>query len=158
MITIDKSIYEWLRSQSSITDYVGLDIFHAASPSRLVSDYIVYKMEIPSNEPYSFVSSNTAQPSFRFDVYSKNAYTSLIIGNLLVDLMNRFCGWMDYDTDPLHPSLTLYPSETLYPSDTSEHTFSNNVIFSVASGPITTRTSDEQWYVSSVFWTPEYER
>jgi hypothetical protein len=157
MKTIDNSIYHWLLAQASITAFVGRDIYHGAKPDLLGTDYIVYRMESPSNEPYAF-GVDSAQPGFRFDVYSKSAASCLAIGNALATLLNRFVGYMTYDTDPLYPSLTLYPSESQYPFDSTGTIDANNVIFSVASGPVVTRDANEQVWHGVVYWTPEYER
>lgn len=133
MATIEDSINTYVLAQSSITAYIGADIYHAARPDGLETDYITYEMTVPSNEPYAFGNTNTAQPWFQFSIFSKSDARCIAIGNLLADALNRFSG--------------------------SLGTSSNTVIYSISRGPMVTRDrSDEQWYMGIVEWMPEYER
>jgi Na+-driven multidrug efflux pump len=129
--TIEDAIYTWMLTQTGITAYVGTDIYFGSTAEGLESDHIRYQLVSPSNEPYSFGTTNTAQPDIQFDIFSKNAASCIAIGNLLATALNRFTGAL-----------------------TSEL----NVIFSTASGPQVRRDADEQWWHGMVFWTPEYER
>lgn len=135
MATIEDSINTYLLTQSSITAYVGSRIYCIDADQDETQDYIRYQMVIPSNEPYSFGDTNTAQPRFQFDVFSKSKANCLAIGNLLVTALNRFIGTLAVGTI---------------------------VIFSTANGPMVTRdTSSEEWngwYHGVVEWKPEYER
>jgi len=135
MATIEDAINTFLLTQTAITAYVGADIYHCALPpdrSSLATDYIRYQMVIPSNEPYAFGDTDTAQPMFQFDIFSKNDASCIAIGNLLATALNRYSG-------ALATGLT--------------------VIYSVAAGPMVMRdTSDEDWYHGVIEWTPEYER
>jgi hypothetical protein len=133
MATIEDSINTYVLAQSGITAYIGQDIYHATRPDGLDTDYICYEMTVPSNEPYAFDNTNTAQPWFQFSIFSKSDARAIAIGNLLVDALNRFTG--------------------------SLGTSCNIVIYSTAKGPQVTRdTSDEQWFMGIVEWEPEYER
>lgn len=133
MATIEDSIYTYLQSISTITAYVGQDIYHAARPDNLETDYITYEMIAPSNEPYAFGNTNTAQPWFQFSIFSKNDARCIAIGNLLVDALNRYSGALGSG--------------------------GNVIIYSVSRGPKVSRDgSDEQWYMGVVEWEPEYER
>jgi hypothetical protein len=133
MATIEDSIYTYLGSIAAITAYVGQDIFHCARPKGLETDYITYEMVTPSNEPYAFGNTNTAQPWFQFSIFSKNDARCIAIGNLVVDALNRFSGSMGY--------------------------LSNTVINGIARGPQVSRDrTDERWYMGIVEWEPEYER
>ncbi|MGV0982625.1 MAG: hypothetical protein ACOYB0_09710 [Polynucleobacter sp.] len=135
MATIEDAINTWILTQSSITAYVGTNIFHCAlTPAEqgCQTDYIRYQMVIPSNEPYAFADTNTAQPMFQFDIFSKNDANCIAIGNLLATALNRFSG-------------TLATGLT--------------VIHSIAAGPMVRRdSSDDEWFMGVVEWTPEYER
>jgi hypothetical protein len=135
MATIEDAINTWMLTQTAITAYVGTNIFHCAlTPAEqgCETDYIRYQMVIPSNEPYAFTDSNTAQPMFQFDIFSKNDASCIAIGNLLATALNRFVG-------------TLASGLV--------------VIFSTAAGPMVIRDpSDEEWFHGIVEWTPEYER
>lgn len=133
MAYIEDSIYTYLQSIATITAYVGQDVYHAARPEGLDTDYITYEMVTPSNEPYAFGNTNTAQPWFQFSIFSKNDARCIAIGNLLVDACNRFSG--------------------------SLGTGCNVVINGSARGPRVNRDrSDEAWYMGIVEWEPEYER
>lgn len=133
MATIEESINTYILAQSSITAYIGNDLYHAARPDGLETDYITYEMTVSSNEPYAFGNTDTAQPWFQFSIFSKNDSRCIAIGNLLASALNRFSGSMG--------------------------TSSSVVIYSVARGPMVTRDrSDEQWYMGIVEWYPEYER
>lgn len=132
MATIEGSIYTYLTAQSSITAYVGLDIYHGAAPDLLETDFIRYQVIVPSNEPYAFGTTDVAQPEIQFDVFSKSDANCIAIGNLLATALNRFTGAVG--------------------------TGGNNVIFARASGPMVMRDQDEQWWHGIVYWSPEYER
>lgn len=133
MATMEDSIYTYLAANTSISAYVGTDIYFAARPDGLETDYICYDLIDPSNEPYCFGTTNTAQPEFQFSVFSKNCTNCLAIGNLLATALNRYAGEVG--------------------------TGGNNVIFSTAAGPMVSRDRiDPQWYMGIVTWTPEYER
>jgi len=131
MATIEAAINTWMLTQTAITAYIGSDVYYGAAPDELDTDHIRYQLVTPSNEPYSFSSTNTAQPEIQFDIFSKNASSCVAIGNLLATALNRFTGALTTDL---------------------------NVIFSVASGPRVVRDQDEQWWHGMVYWTPEYER
>jgi len=133
MATIEESINTWLLAQATITAYVGADIYHASRPQGLETDYICYEMIIPSNEPYAFGDTDTAQPSFQFSIFSKRDDSCIAIGNLLVSALNRYSG--------------------------SLGTGGNVVINSIARGPMVRRDeSDETWFMGIVEWEPEYDR
>jgi len=133
MATIEASINTYLAAQSSITAYVGTDIYHGAAPDLIETDFIRYQLIMPSNEPYAFGTTDTAQPEIQFDVFSKSDTNCIAIGNLLASALNRFSGAVG--------------------------TSGNNVISSIASGPMVMRDeTDEQWWHGIVYWTPEYER
>lgn len=133
MAYIEDSIYTYIQSISSITAYVGQDVYHSARPEGIETDYITYEMVAPSNEPYAFGNTDTAQPMFQFSIFSKNDARCIAIGNLLVSALNRFSGSLGYS--------------------------SNTVINSIARGPQVARDrTDERWYMGIVEWEPEYER
>lgn len=132
MATIEDSINTYILAQSSITAYVGIDIYHCAAPDGIETDFIRYQVISPANDPYAFGNTNTAQPEIQFDIFSKNDASCLAIGNLLATALNRFSGSMGSSQ--------------------------SNVIYSTASGPMIMRDVDEQWYHGIVYWTPEYER
>lgn len=128
---IEEAINTWLLTQTQITAYIGADIYFLAAPDLLESDFIRYQIVAPSNEPYSFVSSNTAQPDIQFDIFSKYDTRCVEIGTLLATALNRLTGSFG----------------------------GMNIIFSTASGPMVERDlSNEQWWHGIVYWTPEYER
>lgn len=129
--TIEDAIYEWLLTQADITAYVGRDIFFGSTAEGLESDHIRYQLVSPSNEPYSFGTTDTAQPDIQFDIFSKSDLNCTEIGTLLATALNRFTGALTAEL---------------------------NVIFSTASGPQVMRDQDEQWWHGMVFWAPEYER
>lgn len=112
------AIREYLLTQTTITSYVGNDIYHAARPQGLQTDYICYGVLVPSNDPIVF-GRDTANHKWRFDIFSMNENTCWILGEALVTLLNRVAGPFD--------GMSLY--------------------FTTASGPRVIRdTSDEQWY------------
>jgi hypothetical protein len=133
MATLEGSIYTYLAAHSAISAYVGMDIYHGAAPDLIETDFIRYQVIVPSNEPYAFGTTDTAQPEVQFDIFSKSDANCIAIGNLLATALNRFTGAVG--------------------------TSGNNVIFSRSSGPMVMRdASDEQWWHGIVYWTPEYER
>lgn len=132
MATLEDSIYSYLLTQPSITAYVGDRIYFVESEQDEVQDYIRYSIVIPSNEPYSFGTYNTARPRVQFDIFSVSKANCLAIGNYLASALNRFQGTLATGC---------------------------NVIFSRAAGPMVTRdASDETWYHGVVDWVVEYER
>jgi len=132
MATIEDALTTYLVSLASVAAYVGTDVFHCAPYQLPDTDYIRYQIINPSNEPYSFVTSDTAQPEIQIDIFSKNDANCLAIGNLIASALNRFTGTLATGI---------------------------NVIFSTASGPMVMRdASDEQWWHGIVYWNPEYER
>lgn len=133
MAYIEDSIKTYILEQSTITAYIGDNVYHAARPDGLEVDYITYEMITPSNEPYAFANTDTAQPWFQFSIFSKNDSRAIAIGNLLVTALNRYSGALG--------------------------TGGNTIIFGPARGPQVTRDrSDEQWFMGIVEWEPEYER
>jgi hypothetical protein len=133
MAFIENAIYNYILSQPGITSYVGQDIYHCARPDKLETDFITYEMVTPSNEPYAFGNTNTAQPWFQFSIFSKSDARCIAIGNLVVDALNRFSGALG--------------------------TGGNVVINGPARGPQVNRDrSDETWFMGIVEWEPEYER
>jgi len=131
MATIEDAINTWMLTQTAITAYIGGDVYFGSVAEGLETDHIRYQMTTPSNEPYAFGTTDTAQPEFQFDIFSKNATSCIAIGNLLATALNRFTG-------SLATGL--------------------NVIYSVAAGPRVIRDTDEQWWHGIVSWVPEYER
>jgi hypothetical protein len=132
MATLESAIYNWAITKTTLTAYVGLDIYPFAAPDLIETDYIRYQLITISNEPWSFTSHHSAQPMVQFDIFSKDASRALACGNVLADLLNRFQGSLD-------TGLTVH--------------------FSKASGPMVLRDpSDEQWYHAIVEWEVEYER
>lgn len=133
MATLETAIKTWLLTQSAITAYVGSDVYHAARPEGLETDYICYEIIYPSNNPYCFGTTNTAQPVVQFDIFSKNDTSCHTIGNALVTALMFFEGTLDTGL---------------------------NVISTLdTKGPMVTRDrSDEQWFHGIVEWQPEYER
>ncbi len=124
------AIKAYLINQSTVTSYVGEDIYHGSSPQNLMTDHIRYQVSVPSNEPIVF-GRDTAQHRWRFDIFSMNENSCWIIGEALVTLFNR----MKVDIDGL------------------------NVYFSSASGPrVIPDTSDEQWWHGMVDATIGYVR
>ena len=132
MATLEDAINTYILTQSAITAYVGTDVFFGAGGELLESDYIRYVMISPSNEPYAFGTTDTAQPTMQFDIFSKDDSRCTEIGTLLATVLNRFQGTLATGL---------------------------NVINSAASGPMVIRDPrDEQWWHGIVYWTPEYER
>jgi putative hemolysin len=133
MATIEGDLYTYLTTTlTTVAAYVGNDVYYGASPSSIETDFIRYQIISPSNEPYAFSSSNTAQPEIQIDIFSKEAAHCIEIGNLIATALNRFVG--------------------------SLAAGGINVIFSTAAGPMVQRDPDEQWYHGIVTWNPEYER
>ena len=132
MATIEDAINTYLLTQSTITAYVGNDIYHCAIQENLETDYIRYQMIIASNDPVEFADKTTAQPTFQFDIFSKNDSSALAIGNALVTALHGFSGSLATGI---------------------------NVVTSMARGPLIMRDgTDEQWYHGIVEWNPEYAR
>jgi len=112
------AIKAYLITQSTITLYVGEDIYHGSSPQNLMTDHIRYQIIVSDNEPAVF-GRDTAQHRWRFDIFSMNENNCWIIGEALVTLLNRANGPFD--------GMGIY--------------------FTTASGPrVIPDTSDEQWW------------
>jgi hypothetical protein len=151
MATLEGAIYTYMTTTPSIAAYVGADVYHGAAPDGIDSTFIRYQIIMPSNEPYSFASSNTAQPEVQIDIFSKSDADCIALGNIIATALNRLTG----DFGMLCMSEGILMSTTLYMGGSSLI----NVIFSTASGPMVMRDpSDEQWWHGIVYWTPEYER
>jgi len=132
MATLEDELGTKLAATSTITSYVGSDIYFCDRAELLETDNIRYQIISPSNDPVEFGDTYTAQPTVQIDAFSKDASRALAIGNAVVSALHGFRG-------------TLATSIV--------------VTLSTADGPIVSKdASDEQWYHAIVYWTVEYTR
>lgn len=120
----------YLLSQSTVTAYTS-NIFVVPAPDNFQEDHIRIQKIVPGNDPDSFGDTKFNSETWQIDIFSLNSDVPEELGNIIVDLLNRFQGTMS----------------------------GQDVRFSTAEGPLCEPdTTDIAWTHGVVFWRPRYHR